>query len=128
MNHIRHKTVLTLGEHSFPRYFGPMLFIKIFCFVLFYLILFCFFVAKLNQQVFATTCLGVDDLVLRDIEFDYCIIDEASQINLPICLGPLFCAKTFVLVGDHYQVFSFFISNYRIGKRINLFFLASSHC
>lgn len=66
------------------------------------------FIAKLDQQVFATTCLGVSDLILKDIEFDYCIIDEASQINLPVCLGPLFCAKTFVLVGDHYQVNSLY--------------------
>ena len=33
-----------------------------------------------------------------------CIIDEASQITLPISLGPLKYASTFVLVGDHYQL------------------------
>jgi DNA replication ATP-dependent helicase Dna2 len=36
--------------------------------------------------------------------FDYCIVDEASQITLPTCLGPLRCADTFVLVGDHFQL------------------------
>ena len=36
--------------------------------------------------------------------FDVCIIDEASQIPLPICLGPLRHAFSFVLVGDHYQL------------------------
>ena len=37
-------------------------------------------------------------------KFDVCIVDEASQITLPVCLGPLRCAETFVLVGDHYQL------------------------
>lgn len=36
--------------------------------------------------------------------FDYCIVDEASQITLPACLGPLRFADTFVLVGDHNQL------------------------
>jgi DNA replication ATP-dependent helicase Dna2 len=36
--------------------------------------------------------------------FDYCIVDEASQITLPVCLGPLRYADRFVLVGDHYQL------------------------
>jgi hypothetical protein len=37
-------------------------------------------------------------------KFDYCIVDEASQITLPTCLGPLRLADTFVLVGDHFQL------------------------
>jgi len=37
-------------------------------------------------------------------KFDYCIVDEASQITLPTCLGPLRFADKFVLVGDHYQL------------------------
>ena len=37
-------------------------------------------------------------------KFDYCIVDEASQITLPVCLGPLRYADRFVLVGDHYQL------------------------
>lgn len=36
--------------------------------------------------------------------FDYCIVDEASQITLPACLGPLRFADRFVLVGDHNQL------------------------
>ena len=31
-------------------------------------------------------------------------MDEASQITLPTCLGPLRLADTFVLVGDHFQL------------------------
>jgi DNA replication ATP-dependent helicase Dna2 len=37
-------------------------------------------------------------------QFDICIVDEASQLTLPACLGPLRFANTFVLVGDHYQL------------------------
>jgi DNA replication ATP-dependent helicase Dna2 len=37
-------------------------------------------------------------------KFDYCIVDEASQITLPTCLGPLRFADKFILVGDHYQL------------------------
>ena len=37
-------------------------------------------------------------------KFDYCIVDEASQITLPTCLGPLRSAEKFVLVGDHFQL------------------------
>lgn len=59
----------------------------------------------MNPQVVATTCLGVGDIAfnLRS-NFDYCIIDEASQVSMPVSLGPLrFCTK-FVLVGDHHQL------------------------
>lgn len=36
--------------------------------------------------------------------FDVCIVDEASQVTLPTCLGPLRFADSFVLVGDHNQL------------------------
>lgn len=42
--------------------------------------------------------------MLQKREFDYCIVDEASQITLPTCIGPIRYAKKFVLVGDLYQL------------------------
>lgn len=57
-----------------------------------------------NSQVVATTCLGVNHTLFNNRTFDYCIVDEASQITLPVCLGPIQMAKTFILVGDHYQL------------------------
>lgn len=57
-----------------------------------------------NSQVVATTCLGVNHPIFNQRVFDYCIVDEASQITLPTCLSGLRMAKTFVLVGDHYQL------------------------
>lgn len=83
-------------------------------------------IQQLEQQfmtppVVATTCLALDQCVpvssaepYTDLspysplfsrrKFDYCIVDEASQITLPTNLGPLRYADKFVLVGDHFQL------------------------
>ncbi|KAL1958605.1 hypothetical protein VTO42DRAFT_4202 [Malbranchea cinnamomea] len=57
-----------------------------------------------NSCVVATTCLGINHPIFHHRTFDYCIVDEASQITLPVCLGPIRMAKIFILVGDHYQL------------------------
>ncbi|KAI9673792.1 MAG: Tripartite DNA replication factor [Trizodia sp. TS-e1964] len=57
-----------------------------------------------SPKVVATTCLGINHPVFGERIFDYCIVDEASQITLPVCLGPIRLAKTFILVGDHNQL------------------------
>ncbi|KAF8634708.1 hypothetical protein AX15_000763 [Amanita polypyramis BW_CC] len=57
-----------------------------------------------TPPVVATTCLSIDHALFSRRKFDYCIVDEASQITLPTCLGPLRFADTFVLVGDHFQL------------------------
>jgi DNA replication ATP-dependent helicase Dna2 len=57
-----------------------------------------------KPHVVATTCLGVNHNIFNQRIFDYCIVDEASQITLPVCLGPIRMARTFILVGDHYQL------------------------
>lgn len=41
---------------------------------------------------------------MRNRHFDYCIVDEASQLSLPACVGPIRLATRFILVGDHYQI------------------------
>ncbi|XP_054168216.1 DNA replication ATP-dependent helicase/nuclease DNA2-like [Oppia nitens] len=58
-----------------------------------------------STQVVATTCYGVSShpLFKRKV-FDYCIVDEASQVLLPACLGPLFYCNRFLLVGDSRQL------------------------
>ncbi|KAL8687331.1 MAG: hypothetical protein Q9218_006464 [Villophora microphyllina] len=57
-----------------------------------------------SRPVVATTCLGVNHPIFNQKIFDYCIVDEASQITLPVCLGPIRMARTFILVGDHNQL------------------------
>lgn len=56
-----------------------------------------------TRKIIATTCLGVTEGIFNR-EFDYCIVDEASQVALPIVLGPIQYAEKFVLVGDHFQL------------------------
>ena len=50
------------------------------------------------------TALGIDSPLLSGKYFDMCIVDEAGQITLPACIGPLLRARAFTLVGDHYQL------------------------
>ncbi|MBZ3885918.1 DNA replication ATP-dependent helicase/nuclease DNA2 [Sciurus carolinensis] len=57
-----------------------------------------------SQLIVATTCMGISHPVFSRRTFDFCIVDEASQISQPVCLGPLFFAQRFVLVGDHQQL------------------------
>ncbi|XP_006149000.2 DNA replication ATP-dependent helicase/nuclease DNA2 [Tupaia chinensis] len=57
-----------------------------------------------SQLIVATTCMGINHPIFSRRIFDFCIVDEASQISQPICLGPLFFSRRFVLVGDHQQL------------------------
>ncbi|WPG99593.1 Hypothetical protein R9X50_00241100 [Acrodontium crateriforme] len=58
----------------------------------------------MGTKIVATTCMGTNHALFNRRAFDVCIVDEASQITLPIALGPLLHARKFVLVGDHYQL------------------------
>ncbi|KAH0517040.1 DNA replication ATP-dependent helicase/nuclease DNA2 [Microtus ochrogaster] len=57
-----------------------------------------------SHLIVATTCMGTSHPIFSRKTFDFCIVDEASQISQPICLGPLFFSRRFVLVGDHQQL------------------------
>ncbi|KAJ8264584.1 hypothetical protein GJAV_G00150980 [Gymnothorax javanicus] len=57
-----------------------------------------------SELVVATTCMAMKHPIFSRRCFDFCIVDEASQISQPVCLGPLFHADRFVLVGDHLQL------------------------
>jgi len=35
-------------------------------------------------------------------KFDYCVMDEASQICEPLAVGPCLLAERFVMIGDYY--------------------------
>ena len=57
-----------------------------------------------GSSVVGCTCFGVRHPLFGKRNFDYCIVDEASQISVPAILGPLLYAARFILVGDHYQL------------------------
>eukprot|EP00955_Chlamydomonas_euryale_P116560 366426-Chlamydomonas_euryale.AAC.24 len=57
-----------------------------------------------SARVVGTTCLSARHALLARRTFDVVIVDEASQISLPSVLGPLLRARSFLLVGDHYQL------------------------
>ncbi|XP_059175966.1 DNA replication ATP-dependent helicase/nuclease DNA2-like [Physella acuta] len=55
-------------------------------------------------DIVATSCLGINHAIFKQRSFDVCIVDEASQVLQPACLGPLYHCKKFVLVGDPKQL------------------------
>jgi serine/threonine protein kinase len=62
----------------------------------------------LRSQVVAATCLGVQSFRGADaIEFDLCIVDEASRATATELLVPLIQARRWILVGDPKQLPAF---------------------
>lgn len=57
-----------------------------------------------NAQIIASTILSSSSNILKDIEFDYVIMDEASQVPLYMALIPLIKTKKFILIGDDKQL------------------------
>ena len=57
-----------------------------------------------QKQLFFTTCLSLRNPLLNKINFDYVIVDEASQTLEPILLESLFFSSKFVLIGDYFQL------------------------
>jgi DNA replication ATP-dependent helicase Dna2 len=58
-----------------------------------------------QQQVVACTCLSVSSHPLfSERRFDFCIVDEASQVLLPEVMAPLLVSDRFILVGDSMQL------------------------
>lgn len=61
-----------------------------------------FFLAQC--RVIAGTCLGFLRYAVKDLEFDFCILDEASKATATEALVPLARSKRAVLVGDDHQL------------------------
>lgn len=55
-------------------------------------------------KVVACTCLGSSHALLSQTKFDYCLVDEATQIYQPTVIRPLLSANKFILVGDPEQL------------------------
>jgi len=50
-----------------------------------------------SSKIVATTCLSINHPLIEKRRFDYCIVDEASQLTLPVCLG------TYLLLHLHHE-------------------------
>lgn len=57
-----------------------------------------------SHQIVAVTCLGSSHALLSQRKFDYCLVDEATQIFQPTVIRPLLSAEKFILVGDPEQL------------------------
>lgn len=57
-----------------------------------------------TKQLFFTTCLSLRNPLLKKIQFDYVVVDEASQTLEPILLESLFFSSKFILIGDYFQL------------------------
>lgn len=57
-----------------------------------------------SARVVISTSLGMNHSIFMRKRFDFCIVDEASQLTLPACIGSLKVSNSFILVGDHYQL------------------------
>ena len=55
-------------------------------------------------KVVGATCLGTGHPAITGRQFDWCVVDEASQALLPATLTPILSASKFVLVGDPAQL------------------------
>jgi DNA replication ATP-dependent helicase Dna2 len=55
-----------------------------------------------NNYIFGTTCLQMNNNLFLCLKFDYCIMDEASQISEPLAIGPILLAEKFVMIGDYF--------------------------
>lgn len=56
-----------------------------------------------EKRIFFSTCHAHSDLIQSE-KFDYCIVDEASQVIEPLCIASILSSEKFILVGDYYQL------------------------
>lgn len=57
-----------------------------------------------NIKIIASTVLSSSSFITKDMEFDYVIMDEASQVPVYLALIPLMKTNRFILIGDNKQL------------------------
>lgn len=57
-----------------------------------------------SARIIISTSFGMNHSIFMRKRFDFCLVDEASQLTLPACVGSLKVANSFILVGDHFQL------------------------
>ena len=71
-----------------------------------------------TARLVCCTALTASRHSLLNIDFDWCIVDEAGQINQPTILGPIMKAKRWIYKIRIHTEFYVYISNQRIDCRI----------
>ncbi|AFN83797.1 DNA helicase [Encephalitozoon romaleae SJ-2008] len=57
-----------------------------------------------NVELVVGTCFSFADPVYVNRRFDFCVVDEGSQMHLLLALIPVSISTKFVIVGDHLQL------------------------
>lgn len=57
-----------------------------------------------NVKIMASTVLSSSNYLTKDLDFDYVIMDEASQVPVYLALIPLMKTTKFILIGDNKQL------------------------
>lgn len=57
-----------------------------------------------GTKIFASTVLSSSSFLTKDLDFDYVIMDEASQVPVYLALIPLMKTTKFILIGDNKQL------------------------
>jgi len=69
--------------------------------------------------VTGATCYAMGHAYFQRKTYDVVLVDESGQITLPNIIPPLCMAKTFVLVGDHYQLPPLVVSKRAVAGGLN---------
>ncbi len=70
-----------------------------------------------DTKIFASTVLSSSSFLTKNINFDYVIMDEASQVPVYLALIPLMKTSKFILIGDNKQLQP--IQNYNSSYTLN---------
>ncbi|ADM12310.1 DNA helicase [Encephalitozoon intestinalis ATCC 50506] len=57
-----------------------------------------------NIELVVGTCFSFSDPIYLNRRFDFCVVDEGSQMHLLLTLIPISISSKFVIVGDHLQL------------------------
>lgn len=57
-----------------------------------------------NTKIMASTIISSSSFITKDMEFDYVIMDEASQVPVYLSIIPLMKTNKFIIIGDNKQL------------------------
>ena len=73
-----------------------------------------------ENYIYGVTCQSSGNPLLSCMNFDFCVMDEASQINEPLSIGPILLAEKFIMIGDYFQLNPLVRSNLALKKGLGV--------